>query len=143
MQAGGIEAPAALRYAGRMQAASLISVGAGGFLGACARYVFSAWVVARLGGGSPFGTMAVNVTGSFLLALFLAWSTRQSGLTPQARLLVTVGFFGAFTTFSTYALESISLARDGQLLAAAGNVLGNNLLCLAGVCLGLALASRL
>ena len=143
MQTAGIDAPGGLRYADRMQAASLISIGAGGFLGACARYLFSAWVVSRLGGSGTIGTMAVNVTGSFLLALFLAWSTRQVGLPPPLRLFVSVGFLGAFTTFSTYAMESISLARDGQLLTAAGHVLGNNLLCLAGVCLGLALASRL
>ena len=128
---------------GAMQAVTLISIGAGGFLGACARYLFGAWVVSRLGSGSPVGTLAVNFAGSLLLALFLGWSTRQSPLAPQTRLFVSVGFCGAFTTFSTFAFESVTLAREGQLLAAAGNILGNNLLCLGGVCLGLALASRL
>ena len=128
---------------GAMQAVTLISIGAGGFLGACARYLFGAWVVSRLGSGSPVGTLAVNFAGSLLLALFLGWSTRQSALAPQTRLLVSVGFCGAFTTFSTFAFESVTLAREGHLLAAAGNILGNNLLCLGGVCLGLALASRL
>ncbi len=126
-----------------MQAATLISIGAGGFLGACTRYLFGAWVVSRLGSGSPVGTLAVNFAGSLLLALFLGWSTRQSPLAPQTRLFVSVGFCGAFTTFSTFAFESVTLAREGQLLAAAGNILGNNLLCLGGVCIGLALASRL
>ena len=55
---------------GAMQAVTLISIGAGGFLGACARYLFGAWVVSRLGGGSPVGTLAVNFAGSLLLALF-------------------------------------------------------------------------
>lgn len=126
-----------------MQASTLISIGAGGFLGACARYLLGAWVVNRLGSGGPVGTLAVNVAGSFLLALFLGWVARQGGLSPQARLLVSVGFCGAFTTFSTYAFESVTLARNGQLLAAAANVLGNNLLCIVAVLLGLGLAERL
>lgn len=126
-----------------MQATTLISIGAGGFLGACARYLMGAWVVSRLGASSPVGTLAVNFTGSLVLALFLGWSARHSAMPPQTRLLVSVGFCGAFTTFSTYALESVTLWREGQLLAAAGNILGNNLLCLGGVCLGLALASRI
>lgn len=125
-----------------MQASTLISIGAGGFLGACARYLLGAWVVNRPGGG-PLGTLAVNVAGSFLLALFLGWAARQGGLSPQARLFVSVGFCGAFTTFSTYAFDSVTLARNGQLLAAAVNVLGNNLLCIVAVFLGLGLADRL
>ena len=59
-------------------------------------------------------------------------------MSPQARLFVSVGFCGAFTTFSTYALDSVTLARNGQLLAAAANLLGNNLLCIVAVLLGLA-----
>ncbi|MCY4526740.1 MAG: fluoride efflux transporter CrcB [Anaerolineaceae bacterium] len=126
-----------------MQASTLVSIGAGGLLGACARYLFGVWVVSRFGVGGPVGTLVVNGVGSFLLALFLGWSLRQGVLAPQVRLFVSVGFCGAFTTFSTYAFESVDLARQGQWLALTGNVLGNNLLCLAGVCLGLALASRL
>ena len=126
-----------------MQASTLVSIGAGGLLGACSRHLFGVWVVSRLGLSNPVGTMVINVTGSFLLALFLGWSLRQGLLAPQVRLFVSVGFCGAFTTFSTFAYESIALAREGQWLAMAGNVLGNNLLCLAGVFLGLALASRL
>ena len=126
-----------------MQTSTLVSIGAGGLLGACARHLFGVWIVSRLGVGSPVATMVVNVAGSFLLALFLGWSLRQGLLAPQVRLFVTVGFCGAFTTFSTYAWESMALARDGQWLALTGNFLGNNLLCLAGAFLGLALAGRL
>ncbi len=126
-----------------MQAMSLLAIGAGGFLGACARYLMGAWLISRTEGSGPVATLLVNFLGSLLLALFLGWSTRQAAMPAQVRLLVSVGFCGAFTTFSTYAWESMQLARDGQWLAAAGNVLGNNLLCLGGVCLGLALAGRL
>lgn len=126
-----------------MQPSTLLSIGAGGLLGACSRHLFGLWIVSRLGATSPVGTMVINVAGSFLLALFLGWSLRQGLIAPQVRLFVSVGFCGAFTTFSTYAWESVALAREGQWLAMTGNILGNNLLCLAGVWLGLALASRL
>ena len=126
-----------------MQTGTLLYIGVGGFLGACARYLLGTWVVSRMGGSAPLGTLAVNFSGSLLLALFLGWAARQGALAPQTRLLVSVGFCGAFTTFSTYALETVTLARDGQLLGAAGNILGSNLVCLGGVCLGLALAGRL
>ncbi|MDD9956816.1 MAG: fluoride efflux transporter CrcB [Anaerolineaceae bacterium] len=126
-----------------MQPSTLVSIGAGGLLGACARHLFGLWIVSRLGVSNPVSTMIINITGSFLLALFLGWSLRQGLLAPQVRLFVSVGFCGAFTTFSTFAYESIALAREGQWLAMTGNILGNNLLCLAGVGLGLALASRL
>lgn len=143
MQGCGIDAGYTPGYAGRMQASTLVSIGAGGLLGACARHLFGVWFVSRLGLSNPVSTMIINITGSFLLALFLGWSLRQGLLSPQVRLFVSVGFCGAFTTFSTYAYESLALAREGQWLAMTGNILGNNLLCLAGVCLGLALASRL
>jgi len=126
-----------------MQPSTLVSIGAGGLLGACARHLFGVWVVTRLGVSNPVSTMIINITGSFLLALFLGWSLRQGLLAPQVRLFVSVGFCGAFTTFSTFAYDSISLARESQWLTMTGNILGKNLLCLAGVCLGLALASRL
>lgn len=87
--------------------------------------------------------MIINIVGSLLLGLFLGLSLKEGLLPLQVRLFVTVGFCGAFTTFSTFAYESIALAREGQWLTMTGNILGNNLLCLAGVCLGLALASRL
>ncbi|MDE0610370.1 MAG: fluoride efflux transporter CrcB [Anaerolineaceae bacterium] len=126
-----------------MQPSTLVSIGAGGLLGACARHLFGLWIVSRLGVSSPAGTMIINIVGSLLLGLFLGLSLKEGLLPLQVRLFVTVGFCGAFTTFSTFAYESIALAREGQWLTMTGNILGNNLLCLAGVCLGLALASRL
>jgi len=91
----------------------------------------------------PWGTLLINFSGSFLLAAFLGWSAHRINVDPRLRLLVATGFFGAYTTFSTYANESVALWQAGNWLGALGNVLGTNLVCLAGVLLGLALASRL
>ena len=125
---------------------SLIFVGIGGFFGANARYLLSLWtdsfLVSRWG-VFPYGTLMVNVLGSFGLALLGVWFGARSGMSPQLRLLVGTGFFGAFTTFSTFANESISLMDDGASGLLVLNVLLNNGCCLLGVVLGLFVAHRL
>lgn len=125
----------------------MLAVGLGGFLGANARYLLSGWVARRSAGwlplSLPLGTLAVNVIGSFGLALFIAYVARHVDLPERTRLLLGTGFFGAFTTFSTYATESIALIRDGNWTAGLGNMLLTNLLCVLAVVLGLAIGSRL
>ena len=125
---------------------SLIFVGIGGFFGANARYLLSLWtdsfLVSRWG-VFPYGTLMVNVLGSFGLALFGVWFGARSGMSPQLRLLVGTGFFGAFTTFSTFASESITLMDDGATGLLVLNVLLNNGCCLLGVVLGLFVGHRL
>ena len=118
-------------------------VGLGGFVGANLRYWFSTWIAQQWGSSFPWGTLVINFSGSFFLAIFLSWSAERIGIDPRIRLLIATGFFGAYTTFSTYANESIALWRAGNWLGALGNVAGTNLLCLMGVILGLAVASRL
>ncbi len=124
---------------------SLLYVGVGGFCGANARYLLTLWVnnflTPRLG-AFPYGTLIVNVLGSFGLALFGAWFSARLGMSLQLRLLVGAGFFGAFTTFSTFANESIDLASGGigQMLL---NLLLNNAGCLLAVALGIWLGTRL
>ena len=119
---------------------SLVYVGIGGFFGANARYLLSLWtdnfLVPRWG-PFPYGTLMVNVIGSFGLALFSAWFSARTGMSPQLRLLVGAGFFGAFTTFSTFANESITLMDGGATASLLLNVLLNNGCCLLGVGLGL------
>lgn len=125
---------------------ALFFVGIGGFLGANARYWMTAWtdsILAPRWGSFPFGTLAVNLLGSFGLALFGAWIGSRAGLSPQLRLLVGAGFFGAFTTFSTFANESMTLLEKGGLGPFLLNVMLNNGLCLLGVAAGLAAARRL
>lgn len=125
----------------------LLFVGTGGFLGANARYILSAWITAQAqrvtGYHLPIGTVFVNVIGSFLLAVFSVWVARHIHWSENTRLLVATGFFGAFTTFSTYANESITLIRSGDRLLGFGNIIATNLLCLAGVLIGLWVASRM
>ncbi|MFP5503605.1 MAG: fluoride efflux transporter CrcB [Candidatus Sericytochromatia bacterium] len=111
-------------------------VGLGGAAGAIARYYVTLALAARLGAGFPYGTLLVNVTGCFLLGLVgAAVADRAAFLSPEARLLVGVGFCGAYTTFSAFGLETVALLKAGQYTAAAiyvalSNVLG--LLAVAG-----------
>lgn len=124
----------------------MMFIGTGGFLGANARYILSAWIAMQVETVTshkfPLGTAVVNITGSFLLAVFTVWVGKQVNWSENARLLVATGFFGAFTTFSTYANESIILIRDGNWYSGIGNILLTNGLCLLGVILGLWIANR-
>lgn len=125
---------------------TIIVVGIGGFLGANARYLLSSWLTYQLtenhGITFPYGTLAVNFIGSTLLALFIGWASHRVELSANIRLLVATGFFGAFTTFSTFASESVTLAQQGNWLGAVGNIISSNLICILGVLMGLALANR-
>lgn len=125
---------------------SLIYVGIGGFFGANARYLLSLWtndfLVPRWG-AFPYGTLVVNVLGSFGLALFGVWFSARTGMTPQLRLLAGAGFFGAFTTFSTFATESMALMNGGAANLLVLNLLVTNGCCLLAVALGLHLGQRL
>lgn len=97
-------------------------IGIGGFLGAIARYVVSAWIGQRWGRSFPLGTFAVNVSGSFLIGLLMSLFTERFMVNPQWRLFLTVGFLGAYTTFSTFEYETGSLLRDGEWLVASLNI---------------------
>ena len=125
---------------------SLLYVGVGGFFGAIARYLltFAAnHVLTPVLGLFPYGTLLVNVLGSFGLALFGLWFSARAGLSPQINLLIGSGFFGAFTTFSAFANESYVLAHDGKIALLLLNAILNYGLCLTGVALGILLGSRL
>ena len=122
---------------------NLMYIGIGGFVGANARYLFTVWITNRIGTIFPFGTLFVNFAGSLLLAMFIHMAARRFNLSPQTHLMIGTGFFGAFTTFSTFANETVLLAQSGHWLAAATNLIGTNVVCIAGGLIGLALASRL
>jgi fluoride exporter len=115
----------------------------GGGLGACARYGLSVWAAQRLGPAFPYGTLLINVSGSFLLGLFLTVSAHWAGFDPRWRLFVAVGFLGGYTTFSTFAFDSTELLLAGKWGAGLGNLLGNNVLGLAAAALGIGLGQRL
>ena len=97
-------------------------IGFGGFLGAISRYAVSAWIGQKWGKSFPLGTFFVNVSGSFLVALIVSLSTERFMVNPQWRLFLAVGFLGAYTTFSTFELETGSLLRDGEWTIAILNV---------------------
>lgn len=116
----------------------LISIGA--VLGANARYLVGLWAVDRFGAGFPYGTLLVNVTGSFVLGFLIAALDGRLPVPSDLRFLIGVGFLGAYTTFSSFAVESLILLRDGNMWTALLNVFGNNLAGLGAAFLGFILA---
>jgi CrcB protein len=118
---------------------TLLLVGAGGFFGAISRYLVDGWVSAATGGGFPWGTLVVNVTGSFVLGLLFAASVERGVLPAEIRAPVLVGFIGAYTTFSTLTLETWRLVEAGSYVLAVANVGGSLVLGLAAVLAGLLL----
>lgn len=123
-----------------MQAVLWISLGA--IAGANARYFLSRWI-ARLSPTFPYGTLVINITGSFVLSFFLIWTSERVLADPRWRLAIAIGFCGAYTTFSSYAFESMYYFEQGHWTLFAANVLTNNILCLAAVLAGAALARAL
>lgn len=90
----------------------LVVLGSG--LGGGARYLVSTWVLGRLGPGFPWGTLTVNVLGSFLLGVVMQVSLSTEAISPEVRLLLTTGFMGGFTTYSTFNYETLRLFQDGN-----------------------------
>ncbi len=113
----------------------LISTGA--ILGANARYWIGDWIAQKWGAAFPYGTLVINLTGSLLIGLFVSLATERFLIDPRWRLLLVVGFLGAYTTFSTYTLESFNLLERGQWLLGLTNALGSVLAGLLAVGLGL------
>lgn len=113
-------------------------VALGGALGSVARYACSLGAARWFGTAFPWGTLFVNVTGSFVIGLLAALvaADGRPALGADARAFVLVGVLGGFTTFSSFSLETLSLARGGAVGAAAANVGLSVALCLAGVWLG-------
>ena len=119
-------------------------VAVGGALGSVARYAFSGVAVRWLGAEFPYGTLFVNVTGSFTIGLLAALATDGRPLLgADARAFLLVGVLGGFTTFSSFSLETLNLARSGALGPAILNVAGSLVLCLGAVSLGFASAGWL
>jgi CrcB protein len=112
-------------------------VGAGGFLGAVLRYLVGGWVHNVLDNAwFPYGTLVVNVAGCLLIGFLAGLAENRFVFGAETRLFLFIGILGGFTTFSSFAYETLSLARDAQNLAAAINVLAQVSLGLAGVWIG-------
>ena len=115
-------------------------VGLGGFLGANARYLVANWIGERYGTSFPYGTLLINVSGSFLIGLFLMLVTERFLVHPNWRLFFSVGFLGAYTTFSTFSFESLALIHNGFWRLGLLNMLGSVVLGLGATLCGVALA---
>jgi CrcB protein len=121
----------------------VLAIAGGGALGALARFWLSAEVYRLLGRGFPWGTLVVNVLGSFLIGVLFVLFLERSTAGPEVRSAVLVGFLGAFTTFSTFSLETLNLIEAGQLARAFLNMAASVAACLAACWLGLSLGRSL
>jgi len=122
---------------------TILLVGAGGFLGAISRYVVDGFVSSATAGRFPFGTLVVNLTGSFVLGLLFALSIERAVLPSTIRAPVLIGFIGAYTTFSTLTLETWRLVEDGSYALATANLFGSMLLGMVAVVAGLTVGRAL
>lgn len=116
----------------------LIALGAA--LGANARYLVGLWAEQRAGAGFPLGTLLVNVSGSLLIGLFLGLLERRLALPQEARFFFVVGFLGAYTTFSSFAWETVSFFREDLAWVGVANIFLNSVGSLGAALLGLWLA---
>ena len=120
-----------------------LAIAAGGALGALLRFWASNWIYALMGRGFPYGTLAVNVVGSLAMGFCYIWLVERTTLGPEWRALVMVGFLGAFTTFSTFSIETVNLLEGGELYKAIINIVLSVVLCVTAAWLGVAAGRQL
>ena len=128
-----------------MNAIPYILIAIGGALGSVARFALSGVAASQLGSTFPWGTLIVNVLGSFVIGFFSAFTGPEGRWTvgEGGRMFFMTGVLGGFTTFSSFSLQTLALARDGEWLRAGGNVAGSVIICLVAVWLGHLLAVAL
>jgi CrcB protein len=113
-----------------------VGIAVAGAAGALARYALEGAVSRETGGGFPWGTFVVNITGAFVLGFLFTVLTERFRVSPWVRTSLTVGFLGAYTTFSTLSFETYRLLEDGAVWLAAANGLGSLVAGLGAVYLG-------
>jgi len=123
--------------------AQLLAIAAGGSVGAVMRFMVSTGVYSWLGRGFPYGTLLVNVAGSLLMGLLYELFLQRLSVSPEVRAVLLVGFLGAFTTFSTFSIETINLIEQGYLMKAIVNILASVILCVLAAWAGLQIARQL
>lgn len=120
-----------------------LAIAAGGALGAVLRYWMSSGVHAWLGRGFPYGTLAVNVLGSLLMGFLFIVMIERLSISPEWRGFALVGMLGAFTTFSTFSIETLNLLEQADYLKAVINLLASVVACVGAAFVGVALARQL
>ena len=128
-----------------MPIVAYLAVAAGGALGSVARYFLSGVIANAFGETFPWGTLLINVSGSFVIGFFATLTGPDGRYLASAttRQFVMVGICGGYTTFSSFSLQTLNLMNDGEWLAAGGNVVGSVCLCMLFVWLGAIAASAL
>ena len=117
----------------------IVLIAVGGAAGAVARYLVDTTISQRWPSAFPWGTLAVNLSGSLVLGVLFALTVERGVLPASSRAPVMIGFIGAYTTFSTFMLESWRLIEDGAVGLAVANIVGSCLLGLVAVFVGLAI----
>jgi len=117
-----------------------LAISAAAVVGANLRYLFNRLALRGFGPAFPYGTLFINIIGSFMVGFFVIWTTQRVLVDPRWRLMVVVGFCGSFTTFSSYAFETMAYFEQGQWGLMLVNILTNNILCLGAALTGMALA---
>ena len=122
---------------------TLLFLAVGGAFGAVSRYLVQGWVQDLAGGRFPWGTFAVNISGSFVLGLVFALTMDRAILSPEIRIPLMIGFIGSYTTFSTLMLESWVLVEEGDLVRMFANLAGSVVIGMIAVVAGLAVGRLL
>ena len=118
----------------------VLSIGLAGFVGTLLRYWLSGVIARRYGETFPYGTLAVNLLGCFVIGFLFYIFYERALVNPALRTTIFIGLLGGFTTFSSYGLQTFTLLRDGELFLALVNVLASNVIGLALVWVGYSLA---
>ncbi len=122
---------------------TVLWVGIGGFLGANARYFLGREIIERYGAAFPWGTLTINVAGSLLIGLIMEFLGQRLVTDPVYRLFLVVGFLGGFTTFSSFAFETVTLLDSGKYARAGAYILASNAAAIAACLFGVWLMRRL
>lgn len=120
-----------------------IAIASGGAVGALLRYWTSLAVHGRLGAAFPYGTLTVNVIGSLLMGFLYIWLIERMSAGPALRAFLMIGVLGAFTTFSTFSIETLNLLESGQVSRALANVLLSVIACISAAGIGVLAARQL
>ncbi len=121
----------------------VLAIAGGGAVGAVLRYWLSSGVYTLTGRGFPYGTLVVNVLGSLVMGFLYIWLLERMPVGVAVRAFLLVGLLGAFTTFSTFSLETLNLMEAGQIARAVLNTLLSVVLCVAAAALGVMLARQI